>query len=129
MSPAVISTSFFGVSTPTSSNMACVDDVVETVSGVGLISSLEYLLSACFCPSEIWLARLLRRMADCAGAGANCGLLAARDPYCVAHWSVGVVRVKVAAGRGAARDLCARRDAPLRSMPLWSISYYSSRSI
>jgi hypothetical protein len=29
--------------------------------------------------------------------------------------------VKLAAGRGAARDLSARRDAPLRSMPLWSI--------
>ena len=110
--------------------MGCVELVLDTVSGVGLISSRAYLLSACFCPSLSFLsARLRRRIADGVvdfNCCANCGLRrAASDPNCVVHCKHGavvVVRMKLVAPApavrapigAAARDLSARREAPLR---------------
>jgi hypothetical protein len=120
-----MSTSFCGVSAPISENIGCVVLVLVTVSGVGLIFSFLYLFSACFCSSvNLPSAMHRRKMADEAGRSAlaawtSCGLFAASDPNCVFHWSDGAVRVMFVAGRaavGAATDLNARRDAPLRSI-------------
>jgi hypothetical protein len=98
--------------------MACVVDVAETVSGVGLIISCAYRLSAFFCASV-----MLRRItADWIGfSGTVCdspGLLDARDPNCVVHCVVGAVQRKPGAARaaGAPIDRNATRDAPFRSI-------------
>ena len=137
--PAITSTSVTsGFSAPTSENRGCVELVLDTVSGVGLIDSCAYRLSACFCPSLSFLsARLRRRIADGLvdfNCCANCGLRAASDPYCVVHCRHGVVvvRLKLAAAAAvrapvgaAARDLSARRDAPLRSMLALRSGVYS----
>ena len=103
--------------------MACVEEVAETVSGVGLSFSLEYRLSACFCASVMLLRMTAAWMGFTAATWANLGRLEARELNWVVHCTVGVVLRKPVAGRvaGAPIDRSAMRDAPFRSMVIMRV--------
>lgn len=93
-------------------------DVEETVSGVGLISSLAYFASACFRSSDS--AR--RRTAVCVGfiwaSRDICGRFDAIELNWAAHGAARRAVRKLGAVRtaGAGKVFSARRDAPVRNM-------------
>lgn len=71
-----------------------------------------------------------RSKAACTGFKcAGCGLLEAIDPYGVGHCDDGAVRGIVATGRdlGAAIDLNARREAPLRNIVITVGCWFGGR--